>query len=166
VHRAAADIYIDSYPFCSPTSLLESAAYGTPVVAFQPEPEELEMMYAECPWLPDEDYTARDAGQLVELVESLAGDCARRLDLSARLLDGMTRHFPAAWRQSMQAHLARDCRQTRWRGGRLKPRAERLDLMLAGIGLDAQQLAQDPASLCLDTLGARILRLKTMLGWI
>lgn len=164
LHRAAADIYLDSYPFCSPTSLLESAAFGTPVVAFQPDPAELEMMYSECPWLPDGEYTAGDPERLVALVDALARDPARREEVSARLLAGMTGHFPDAWRRSMQAHLARDCRQTRWPSGRMKAQAGRLDLVLAGLGLDAKQLAQDPANLCVDVWGARLLRLKIMAG--
>jgi hypothetical protein len=39
---------------------------GTPVVAYQPDPEELEILYSECPWLPADRHPARDVGQLVE----------------------------------------------------------------------------------------------------
>jgi glycosyltransferase involved in cell wall biosynthesis len=36
--REAADVYLDAYPVASPTSYLESAAYGIPVLSFQPAP--------------------------------------------------------------------------------------------------------------------------------
>lgn len=34
----AADVYVDSYPFSSNTSLIEAAGHGIPVVGFSPEP--------------------------------------------------------------------------------------------------------------------------------
>lgn len=162
VHRAAADVYLDSYPFCSPTSLLESAAAGTPVVAFQPDPEELEILYAECPWLSREAYTAPDPRGLVDLVQTLARDAGRRREVSAALLAGMTKHFPEAWRQAMKAHLARQFAHPPWDGRGLKARNGALDVILAGLGHDAHQLGAEPAQLGLDERGLKEIRAKRL----
>ena len=82
LHRAAADLYLDSYPFCSPTSMLESAVLGTPVVAFQPDPQETGILYSECPWLSPNAYTADTPQGVVDLVEALVQDSHLRQEIS------------------------------------------------------------------------------------
>jgi glycosyltransferase involved in cell wall biosynthesis len=146
-HRAAADIYLDSYPFCSITSMLESAALGTPVVAYQPDPEELEILYSECPWLPADRHPARDAGQLVESLDALIDDRSLRQDFSVRTIAGMEQHSPPAWRAAMRRHLAGNFAKTPWRKPDRPFRDGLLDrlLLLPGVELSGPD-PRDPAA--------------------
>ena len=160
-HRAAADIYLDSYPFCSITSMLESAALGTPVVAYQPDPEELEILYSECPWLPADRHPARDVGHLVELLDALVDDCSLREDYAVRTIGGMEQHSPRAWRAAVQRHLARDFAKTPWRKPDRPFRNGLLDQVLSGLMGDVRSYTDQAEMLGLDEIGlARITRCK------
>ncbi|MEI7780739.1 MAG: hypothetical protein WCJ18_02295 [Planctomycetota bacterium] len=166
LHRAAADIYLDSYPFCSITSMLESAALGTPVVAFQPDPEELDILYSECPWLPADRYAARDVGQLGELLHALIDDSALRQDLSARGIEGMAKHHPEAWRTAIQEHLSRNFRKTQWVERPSRVRESLLDRVLSCLMRDVQDHTDQPQALGLDRIGMFQLSLARRLGWL
>ncbi|MEI6239528.1 MAG: hypothetical protein WCR51_04005 [Planctomycetia bacterium] len=160
-HRAAADIYLDSYPFCSITSMLESAALGTPVVAYQPYPEELEILYSECPWLPADRHLARDPGHLVELLDALIDDRSLRQELAVRTIEGMEQHSPRAWRAAMQRHLARDFTKTPWRKPDRPFRDGLLDQVLSGLMGDVRSYTEQAEILRLDEIGrARITQCK------
>jgi hypothetical protein len=160
-HRAAADIYLDSYPFCSITSMLESAALGTPVVAYQPDPEELEILYSECPWLPADRHPARDVGHLVELLDALIDDRSLREEFAVRTIGGMEQHSPRAWRAAVQRHLARDFAKTPWRKPDRPFRDGLLDQVLSGLMGDVRSYTDQAEMLGLDEIGlARITRCK------
>lgn len=45
----AADIYLDSHPVSSLTSLLEAGSYGTPLVSFGLGPDEIDVLKLDCP---------------------------------------------------------------------------------------------------------------------
>ncbi|GLH69229.1 hypothetical protein GETHPA_07620 [Geothrix rubra] len=136
IHRAAADIYLDSYPFCSPTSMLESAALGTPVVSLQPDREALEVLYSECPGLPREAYAAQDEEAYQRMLGDLLSDPGLRERRSQEQRDGMAIHLGTAWREALAAHLARTFGRPRWDGANLRPQEEHLDALLAGLGHD------------------------------
>jgi len=136
LHRAAADIYLDSYPFCSPTSMLESAALGTPVVSLQPDREELEVLYSECPGLPREAYAADDEEAYQRLLDPLLSTPSLRETRSLEQRKGMSIHFGPAWRDALSAHLARTFDRPVWDGSALRRRDEHLDALLAGLGQD------------------------------
>lgn len=160
-HRAAADIYLDSYPFCSITSMLESAALGTPVVAYQPDSEELEILYSECPWLPADRHPARDVGHLVELLDALIDDRSLREEFAVRTIGGMEQHSPRAWRAAVQQHLARDFAKTPWRKPDRPFRDGLLDQVLSGLMGDVRSYTDQAEMLGLDEIGlARITRCK------
>lgn len=136
LHRAAADLYLDSHPFCSPTSMLESAALGTPVLALQPEPAEMGILYCECPGLGREDYAAADPEGFEALLDRMTGDRAHREAVSGALREGMAVHFPEAWRASLAAHMDRRLGRDGWEGGGIPTLEGPLDRVLAGLGKD------------------------------
>jgi hypothetical protein len=140
LYRAAADIYLDSYPFCSPTSMLESAAIGTPVIAYQPDFEELGILYSDCPGLPRASYTAGNPEELQSLIELLATRRDRRQEASAALSAGMARHLPDGWRESVTRHLNRRLDIGRWPDRKVPTLGGHLDAMLAGLGRDPLDL--------------------------
>lgn len=165
-HRAAADVYLDSYPFASITSMLESAALGTPVVAYQPDRDELEILYSECPWFPPDAYAAGDPGRLVEMLDERLDDEALRRDLSARNQAGMAMHFPEAWRTAIRAHLSRDVPKVPWRGRGIGFRDDRVDRVLSGLMENVRTYTRQPDSLGLDHVGLWWLRWCTFAGLI
>jgi hypothetical protein len=74
---AAADVYLESYPCSSGTAVRESAAYGTPVLTFAPDPVEAEMLGS--------DVSLAEVWQRAESVEEyldLAGELI--VDVGAR----------------------------------------------------------------------------------
>ncbi len=136
VYRAAADVYLDSYPFCSPTSMLESANLGTPVLSFQPDPQELGILYSECPGLERGAYAAGTVEGYVELLERLVADPRHRRSVSESIHQGMEIHRPEAWRSALALHLDRSFPTQAWSGDGLAPRRGYLDAILAGLGKD------------------------------
>jgi hypothetical protein len=153
MHRAAADIYLDSYPFGSITSMLESAAIGTPVVAYQPEAEELEILYSECPWLTRDQYAASNEDQLVDLLNALIDGSSLRHELSLRNLEGMIMHSPEAWKTSIREHQSRHFTKTPWRDQNIPPMEGEVDLVLSGLMQDVRFHVDQPQTLGLDQTG-------------
>lgn len=141
IYRAAADIYLDSYPFCSPTSMLESAARGTPIVAYQPNYDDLEILYSECPWLSRELYTAENPKSFIALVEALASDGRLRQTVFESHQSGMASHLPEGWRFAIKRHLSRSTRRTPWNAPVDSGSQTILDITLAGLGNDARRHA-------------------------
>jgi hypothetical protein len=133
-YRAAADFYVDSYPLSSATSMLESALLGTPVLAYQPGYEALEVFYSECPGLPRSAYVADTPEGFAALLEGLVDDEPRRRALSAALRQGMRVHLLEAWRPAMEAHLGRRLGGPGWRAEGVTSQDTSLDALLAGVG--------------------------------
>jgi hypothetical protein len=136
LHRAAADVYVDSFPFCSPTSMLESAAAGTPVVSFQPEAEAMEVLYSECPGLPRESYASGEPEGFLDLLEGLLFDARARAERGQAIQAGMQVHLPERWCETLALHLAAKPIHPGWVAPSLDPGSEPLDLTLAGLGAD------------------------------
>ena len=135
-YRAAADLYLDSYPLGSLTSMLESAALGTPIAAFQPDLEELGILYTEPPGLAWSDYAARETEPFLALVDALVEDPALRQRRAEGLRSGIAGHFPDGWRQRLAAHLARPILPRPWKPERVPVLDGPLDRILAAVGAD------------------------------
>jgi glycosyltransferase involved in cell wall biosynthesis len=139
LHRAAADVYLDSYPFCSPTSMLESASLGTPVLSFQPDFDELGILYSECPGLERASYAAETAERYAELLHALVDDPTHRLAVAESIRTGMTVHRPDSWRDALRRHLQTRATPAAWSGAGTEPRSGLLNHVLAGIGRDPRK---------------------------
>jgi len=134
--RAAADVYLDSYPFCSPTSMFESALMGTPIVAYQPGFEALEVLYSECPGLCPNDYAAVDPSGFQAVFEQAAYDGVFRDEVAARMDFGFKPYLAEGWRLSLAENLSTCHLQEDWQGGEMEPERLDLDVVLAGLGAD------------------------------
>ena len=133
-YRAAADVYVDSYPFCSPTSVLESALQGTPVLAYQPEDAGLEVLFSELPGIPASSCAAATPEAFAALLDGLLDNAPRREELSNALREGMKVHLLEGWRPAMEAHLSRRLGGSGWRADGVPYQAATLDALLAGLG--------------------------------
>ncbi|HJW09834.1 MAG TPA: hypothetical protein VJ483_09385 [Holophagaceae bacterium] len=157
LHRAAADIYVDSYPFCSTTSLLENVLLGTPVVAYQPDPEELGIFYSDWPNLPRSLFGAPDPETFAAKVDALAASASTRRDLGERMRQAVQIHLSTPWQEAMLALQKRTFTPVTW-SGRIPVEEGPLDRILAGLGKDPfryPKLARWPVGL-IEKLGVAV----------
>jgi len=87
VQLDAADIYLDSYPVASNTSLLEAGVRATPVVVFDPGPPSLGVLRAGEPGSGGGVSRARDVASYQATLEELIADGALRHRSGAQLAD-------------------------------------------------------------------------------
>ena len=75
-HLCAADVYLDSYPFSSNTSLIEAAGHGVPVVAFSPDPARHGILRSGNPALGDLLVEGRSPADYAAKLEATMADAA------------------------------------------------------------------------------------------
>ncbi len=92
LYYEAADIYIDSFPFASNTSLLEAASHGLPLVTYFPYSEDASVLGAGAPGIDATLKRVHDLGEYAAVLSQLVGDA----QLRARLGDQGRREF-AQW---------------------------------------------------------------------
>ena len=98
----AADLYLDSAPFTSLTSLLEAGMYGVPLVSYQPHAE-ARVICADNPSLPGVHIVARTAATLTQEICALLDDPQLREALGNRTRDSIVQtHSPTAWRSHLE----------------------------------------------------------------
>lgn len=98
----AADVYVDSYPFSSLTSMLEAAAMGTPVLTLRPGGDELGVLGADTPELDDDLAVARSGRELAAEVTRLLLDHGAREELGASTGAAVHRaHGDGAWAEAV-----------------------------------------------------------------
>jgi len=135
LHRAAADIYIDSFPFCSTTSLLESVQLGTPALAYQPDPQELGIFYSDWPTMPRSLFALEDPESFCVRAEELIADPSRREELGERMRSGLDAHLPGPWQEIMAANRRKTYALEPW-DDQIPVLEGPLDRTLAGLGQD------------------------------
>jgi hypothetical protein len=124
-YYAAADGYLESYPFSSLTAVSEAAAHGTPVLAFAPDAGEAEIYGSRATDGWQRAHTPADyAERLIELLTDAAarerwGRAAKDVVAGAR--DG------AAWRERVEELYARAARLGPLRREELTPPVEAAD---------------------------------------
>lgn len=95
----AADVYLDSYPVSSVTSLLEAGSLGVPVVRLRPYRGEEAVLCANDPALKGLSGEAADAGTYTALLSRLVEDPEHRARVGSATRDAVAAsHAPRAWR--------------------------------------------------------------------
>ncbi|MDR7252408.1 glycosyltransferase involved in cell wall biosynthesis [Nocardioides sp. BE266] len=98
----AADVYVDSYPFSSLTSVLEAGAMGTPVLTLRPGGDALGVLGADTPELDDDLVVAGSGQELAAEVTRLLQDDAARDELGASTGAAVHRsHGDGAWAEAV-----------------------------------------------------------------
>lgn len=91
--------------------------------------------------------------RLLDLLHALIDDRRLRQEVSARNLEGMAMHFPAAWRAAVSGHLSRSFASSPWKVRSTPAGDGLLDFVLAGLLGDVGMHVDRPESLGLDRLG-------------
>ncbi len=132
---AAADVYLDSAPFASLTSLLEAGMHGVPVVSYQPVAE-ARVLCSDDRGLRGVHVVARTAAELERDLCSLLDDRSMRENLGERTRESiMSTHSPTIWRARleelyMRASELRLVRDDSLADGWDVPRCESVDALL------------------------------------
>jgi len=104
----AADIYVDSYPFVSSTSMMEAAGYGVPLVTIFKVPEAARIFGINHVGLVGTALVARSDDDYVQILSRLISDDAFRAQCGQAARDAiMTKHVPSGWLPSLEAVYAR-----------------------------------------------------------
>jgi glycosyltransferase involved in cell wall biosynthesis len=101
---AAADIYIDSFPFSSITSLLEAGAYGLPLVSYRGHGPGCEVLSADPPAIEDGILYPKTPDEVDRVVSALAASTEVRESRGALLRDIIAAtHSGAAWQEAVES---------------------------------------------------------------
>ena len=99
----AADIYVDSFPIVSITSLLEAASYGLPLVSCNPFSEDAAVLGADTPSLAQHLIRVRDIDEYRLAVSRLIEDRDLRLQVGANTQEAvLTTHSGPGWSAHLQ----------------------------------------------------------------
>ena len=167
-HWVAADIYVDSFPFGSATSLLESAAVGTPVVSYQPDYRTLGILYADSACLPRSSYAVETLEAGHTLLEQLITQPGLRQQRSQEIKSGVQPHLAASFQTALTNVMdrPRPVPSSAWRG-EIPSLNGPLDRVISGLGMNPlyyQSLDASRALSLREQLKLRALRLRYSLG--
>ncbi|MGH9630306.1 MAG: glycosyltransferase [Bryobacteraceae bacterium] len=101
LHQAA-DLYVDSFPFSSLTSLFEAGSYGNPVASFHGHPSTCQVLGADTRGLDKYLVASADPVQFQEQLSVLLTDEARRRELGRETeVEIRSTHTGQGWRRSV-----------------------------------------------------------------
>jgi hypothetical protein len=104
----AADIYVDSYPFVSSTSMMEAAGYGLPAVTIFTLPDAARIFGINHVGLVGTSLVATSADAYDAMLERLVVDEAYRAETGEATREAIERlHVPPGWCTSLEAALER-----------------------------------------------------------
>lgn len=103
VFYQAADIYVDSFPFISTTSLLEAGSYGLPLVSRFPYSDESLIFGADMPGLTDNLIVARNLEEYTSFLSHLVEDEKFRLSQGEATRKKIVEmHWGSNWQQYLE----------------------------------------------------------------
>jgi hypothetical protein len=103
VFLQAADVYIDSFPFCGETALLEAAVRGVAVVSYCQHPPRAEILCTSTPALPNQLFRATSLTEFQTLLSHLIGDEAFRRSRGEYVKQAVLEvHSGDAWRRFLR----------------------------------------------------------------
>lgn len=108
VYFEAADIYVDSYPFVSSTSMMEAGGYGAPLLTLFTAPHEARIFGINHVGLVGTALQARSKAEYDDLLERLILDAAFRTEAGEaahRAIEAS--HVPPGWRARLEETYAR-----------------------------------------------------------
>lgn len=99
----AADIYVDSFPFISTTSLLEAGSYGVPLVSRYPYSNASEILGADMPGLSDNLIRVRELDEYTAVLSRLVEDEDFRLSVGEATKSKILEiHTGNNWQRSLE----------------------------------------------------------------
>jgi glycosyltransferase involved in cell wall biosynthesis len=102
VLQQAADVYVDSFPFASLTSLLEAGAYGAPVVTYRGHPDGCGVLGSDTEGVDPFMVRASDPEELAERMAGLVRDAAARELLGKATAEAiLDTHTGPGWRAAL-----------------------------------------------------------------
>lgn len=101
----AADIYVDSFPFVSITSLLEAGSYGVPLVSRYPyDSDNCGVLGSDMPGLADNLIRVRDIEEYTQVLAELVEDETFRLSLGETTRSKIAaNHWGENWQQILES---------------------------------------------------------------
>ncbi|MBD2493030.1 glycosyltransferase [Nostoc sp. FACHB-280] len=104
IYYQAADIYVDSFPFVSITSLLEAGSYGVPLVSRYPySSDAAEILGADMPGLTGNLIRVRNVEEYTDVLSHLIADETYRLTLGEATRNKISQaHWPENWRSFLE----------------------------------------------------------------
>lgn len=100
----AADIYVDSYPFVSITSMLEAGGFGTPCATLFPYPPEANIVSTDMPGLAPTIGFARSLDEYRAILSRWLEDAAQRQRLGEETAANVRAfHTTPSWREPLEA---------------------------------------------------------------
>ena len=151
----AADIYVDSYPFSSLTSMLEAGAYGTPVISYQDRPPSCAVLGADTPELNDEMVIVTSLAEFHREMAKLINSEDARSRLGARTAAAIeASHRANTWAEALDELYARVPRVKRIQTRVSAPEVGELDQMV--------QLVQSQTGLAQGKDGAALVNIHLL----
>lgn len=100
----AADIYIDSYPQTSPTSMLEAGSYEVPLIALCPHSGAGAILCGDAPGIDDGLVRAGSVPEFQQRLRELIADPDMAAEIGAKTKSDIVRlHMGAGWKEQLEA---------------------------------------------------------------